>query len=183
MEKSYLLGERICLRAVEPEDLELLYRIENDPSLWEISNFTVPYSRFALKQYIENAQNDVYVDKQIRMMIVRHADKKVLGSIDMTDFVALHSRATIGIALLNEYRSDGYGKEALGLICAYAFDFLHFKQLYVQIPVDNEASIALFASCGFVRCGLLKDWLRVGDRYKDVVMMQCIKNISLSETL
>lgn len=177
MEKSYLSGERVYLRAVEPEDLELLYHIENDPALWEISCFTVPYSYFALKQYIESTQNDVYIDKQIRMMIIRQSDNEVLGSIDITDFVPLHSRAAVGVVLLKEYRNEGYGKEALMLLCEYAFAFLHLKQLYAHIPADNEASLALFAFCGFVRCGLLKDWLHIGGQYKDVVVMQHVRDI------
>lgn len=176
MGRSYISGEHVCLRAIEPEDLDLLYRIENDPALWEISNFTVPYSRFALKQYIENSQNDVYADKQIRLMIICRSDQEVLGTIDITDFVPLHSRAAVGIAMLNEHRHKGYGKEALDLLCSYAFDFLQFKQLYAQIPADNEVSLAVFASCGFVRSGILKDWLLVEGQYKDAIMMQRINN-------
>lgn len=53
MKQSFLTNERIYLRAVEPEDLDIMYEMENDPSMWDISSFTVPYSRFVLKQYIE----------------------------------------------------------------------------------------------------------------------------------
>lgn len=174
MEKSYLSNERIYLRAVEPEDLEILYQMENDSAFWEISSFTVPYSRYILKQYIENSANDVYADKQIRLMIVRRSDDVVLGSIDVSDFVPSHSRGAVGIALIKEYRGNGYGKDALSLLCDYFFGFLHMKQLYAHIPVDNEPSRALFAACGFQTCGVLKEWLKTGDGYKDVIMMQLI---------
>ena len=43
MKQSFLANERIYLRAVEPEDLDLMYEMENDPSMWDISSFTVPY--------------------------------------------------------------------------------------------------------------------------------------------
>ena len=33
-----LSNDRVRLRALEPEDLELLYRWENDPELWEVGN-------------------------------------------------------------------------------------------------------------------------------------------------
>ena len=45
MKQSFLTNERIYLRAVEPEDLDIMYEMENDPSMWDISSFTVPYSR------------------------------------------------------------------------------------------------------------------------------------------
>ncbi len=48
MRQSFLMNERIYLRAVEPEDMDIMYEMENDPSMWDISNFTVPYSRYVL---------------------------------------------------------------------------------------------------------------------------------------
>ena len=30
-----LRGKRVSLRAVEPEDLDLMYRIENDTEIWK----------------------------------------------------------------------------------------------------------------------------------------------------
>ena len=38
----------IRLRAIEPEDLDLLYQIENDSSLWDVGTTNVPYSRYTL---------------------------------------------------------------------------------------------------------------------------------------
>lgn len=175
MEKSYLSNELIYLRAVEPEDLDILYRMENNPSFWDISSFTVPYSRYVLKQYIEHSANDMFADKQLRLMIVRRADHVVVGTIDVTDFIPLYSRGAVGIAVMKEYQRKGYGKLALNLLCDYVFGFLRLKQLYAHIPADNESSIALFTSCGFIPCGLLKDWLNVDGVFKDAVVMQLIK--------
>ena len=52
MRQSFLMNDRIYLRAVEPEDMDIMYEMENDPSMWDISNFTVPYSRYVLRQHI-----------------------------------------------------------------------------------------------------------------------------------
>ena len=82
MKQSYLTNERIYLRAVEPEDMDIMYEMENDPSMWDISNFTVPYSRYVLRQYIEGSQCDVFADKQLRLMIVSKSDHGILGTIE-----------------------------------------------------------------------------------------------------
>ena len=71
MNKSYFCSERVRLRAMEPEDLEVMYAMENDSQTWDVTNFTVPYSRFVLKQYIENSECDMFADRQLRMMIVQ----------------------------------------------------------------------------------------------------------------
>lgn len=174
MERTFLMNDRLYLRAVEPEDLDLMYEMENDPSMWDISSFTVPYSRYVLKQYIESSRSDMYADKQLRLMVVRREDKRTLGTVDITDFVPLHSRGAVGIAIHKDYRRQGYASDALGLLCEYAFGFLFVHQLYAHIAADNEASRRLFSSCGFTQYGLLKDWILTGEGYKDAILMQYI---------
>ena len=85
----------VTLRAMEPEDLDALYRIENDRQLWNIGSTNVPYSRYALHNYIADAKNDIYIDGQIRMMIENEGGI-VVGVIDLVNFDAKHQRAELG---------------------------------------------------------------------------------------
>ena len=174
MKPTYLNNEQIYLRAAEPEDLDIMYNMENNPSSWDVSCFTVPYSRYVLKQYIQASQSDIYADKQLRLMIINRLDNQVVGTIDLTDFVPLHGRAGVGIAVKNEFRQQGIARQALELLVSYSFEFLHLRQLYVYVSVKNEASRKLFCSCGFTQTGILKDWLRVKEEYEDVFFMQLI---------
>lgn len=177
MKQSFLINDRIYLRAVEPEDIDIMYEMENDPAMWDISSFTVPYSRYVMRQYIENSQCDMFADKQLRLMIVRRADERILGTIDITDFVPLHSHGAVGIALHVDFRGEGYASDALHLLCDYAFSFLQIHLLYAHVPIENEASMKLFTSCGFETCGLLKDWLLTADGYKDAALLQRINSL------
>ena len=52
----------VRLRAIEPEDLDMLYGIENDTKLWNVSVTNVPYSRYTLYEYVANSKNDIYSD-------------------------------------------------------------------------------------------------------------------------
>lgn len=107
-------------------------------------------------------------------MIMRRKDNCTLGTVDITDFVPLHSRGAVGIAVHSNYRQEGYASDALKLLCEYAFNFLFIKQLYAHIAVDNEPSLRLFNSCGFTQCGVLKEWLLTHEGYKDAVLVQCM---------
>ncbi|MGB7394560.1 MAG: GNAT family protein [Pricia sp.] len=69
-----LQGEHIRLRALEPEDLDFLYELENKTAIWEISGTTTPYSKGVLKKYLENAHLDIYEVKQLRLAICRGGD-------------------------------------------------------------------------------------------------------------
>ena len=59
----------IHLRAMEPEDLDALYRIENDIHMWGVSSTNVPYSRYTLHDYIANSSGDIYTDREVRLIV------------------------------------------------------------------------------------------------------------------
>ena len=64
-----LLGKNIKLRALEKEDLDFLYQIENNESFWQVSHTQTPFSKYMLKLYLENAHLDIYQAKQLRLII------------------------------------------------------------------------------------------------------------------
>ena len=114
----------VRLRAIEPEDLDMLYGIENDTKLWNVSVTSVPYSRYTLYDYIANSKNDIYSDRQVRMM-VENGGGEVVGIVDLINFDPKHLRAEIGIVIKREYRNQGYAQAAIGEICDYALNVLH----------------------------------------------------------
>ena len=172
-----LKGENIYLRALEPEDLEFVYAIENDETIWQVSNTQTPYSRFLIRQYLENAHQDIYEAKQLRLVICLNNSDNAVGLIDLFDFDPKNNRAGIGILIQNlENRSKGIGKEALGLLISYAFQQLQLHQLYANIDSDNKLSLQLFSKFGFQEIGLKKQWNRINNVYKDEYMFQLINN-------
>ena len=93
----------VHLRAIEPEDLDMLYTIENDTSMWNVGTTSVPYSRYTLYEYIANSKNDIYTDRQVRMMI-ENGDREIVGIVDLINFDPKHLRAEIGIAIAKHLR-------------------------------------------------------------------------------
>lgn len=173
-----LKGDLIKLRALEPEDLELLFNIENNREFWEISSTVTPYSRFILKQYLENSHRDIYEVKQLRLVICNSNDEEPLGLIDLFDFEPKHKRAAIGILIENEEdRGRGYAAEALDLLCRYCFEQLDFHQLYANVGADNIPSQRLFEKIGFNLAGRKKDWNLVNGKFKDELLYQLIQNV------
>ncbi|SDR83490.1 GNAT family N-acetyltransferase [Winogradskyella sediminis] len=171
-----LKGDNIYLRALEPEDLEFVFAIENDTSLWALSDTQTPYSRFLIKQYLENAQQDIFEAKQLRLAICDN-ENQTLGLIDVFDFDIKNKRAGIGILIQNyQNRNRGYGKQALELLVNYCFSTLHLHQVYANISESNVASLKLFESNGFQKIGLKKDWSFDGTMYTNEYILQRINN-------
>lgn len=161
----------VKLRAMEPEDLDLLYHIENDTSIWHVGTNNVPYSRYALHDYIAHASGDIYTDKQVRLMIENEQGEAV-GIVDLVNFSPQHLRAEVGIVIKNCYRNLGYANAALRQINTYAHDVLHLHQLYAIIETTNNISINLFESLGFSQTTCLKEWTFDGTTYTDALVMQ-----------
>ena len=174
-----LKGKNIFLRALEPNDLEFIYAIENDESVWEISHTQTPYSRFLVRQYLENANHDIYEAKQLRLAICENDDENAIGLIDLFDFDPKNNRAGIGILIKNTNdRNQGIGTEAVGLLINYAFYNLNLNQLYANIDTQNIGSLKLFTNFGFQKIGVKKQWNLVNGIYKDEALFQLIHQIN-----
>ncbi len=170
-----LKGDNIYLRALEPEDLEFIYEVENDESIWQVSNTQTPYSRFLIRQYLENAHQDIYEAKQLRLAICKNHDFDALGLIDLFEYDPKNNRAGVGILIANSNnRNLGMGTEVLKILIQYAFKKLNIHQLYANIDVDNSKSIALFTKFGFQKVGVKKQWNIVNGVYKDEALYQLI---------
>jgi len=165
---------KIRFRALEPEDIDILFEWENDAEIWEISNTYEPYSKYILAKYIKDSQRDIYESKQVRM-IIESIDGKAVGAIDLFDFDPFHFRAGVGILIHDQKdRKLGYATDALQLLCTYAANYLRLHQLYANISEDNLASIHLFKNAGFEIIGTKKDWRRTLDGWKNELMFQKI---------
>jgi diamine N-acetyltransferase len=171
------MQNRITLRAVEPEDITLLYLWENDRSVWRVSNTLLPFSMHQLQQYIDSDPGNIYAHRQLRMMI-DYREKtgsvaRTVGTVDLFDFDPIHRRAGIGILIASENdRRQGFACEAIRLTVEYCRDVLFLHQLYCNIAESNTASIKLFGKTGFEITGTKKDWLKTASGWEDELLLQ-----------
>ena len=173
---TYLKGNKILLRAMEPADIDFLYNLENDVSVWNISNTITPFSKLVIEEFVANAHLDIHTTKQLRLMINIIDSNKTIGCIDIFDFDPNNKRAGIGIIISDsDEREKGYASEALEILIKYSFGILNLHQLFCNISSENIASINLFETHGFEKIGLKKKWTRNADKWKDEWMLQLIK--------
>ena len=69
MTTPLLQSSTVSLRPIEHTDLPLMYRLENDTTLWDTSNAVQPLSRTTIERFISAATNDIYTDRQLRLVI------------------------------------------------------------------------------------------------------------------
>ena len=85
-----LQGKLVFLRALEPCDVDLLYKWENDPEVWTISNTLKPFSRYTLEEFIRVSVVDIFESKQLRLMINEVKSNNTVGIIDIFEFDPFH---------------------------------------------------------------------------------------------
>jgi diamine N-acetyltransferase len=168
-----LKGKNIFLRALESEDINYLFSIENNEKYWSISDSQIPFSRYLLNRYLKNSNMDIYEAKQLRLVITDFQNITI-GLIDLFDIDFKNNRAGVAIIINEKMRSKGFAKEALELLIEYSKTHLSLHQLYCNILEDNSHSINLFKSVEFKQVGLKKDWIKFDGKYKNELLLQLI---------
>lgn len=163
----------VSLRRAEPWDADCIYAWENDPAVWRVSGTYAPYSRFQIEQLLIG-NNDITVEKQLRLMIEVEEFDTPCGCIDIFNYDPVNQRAELGIFMKEGARNRGIAKKALFMIVRYLFDTLLLHQIHCSIAKDNTHSIKLFTKVGFKHCGIRKDWIKTPQGFIDVIDYQFI---------
>jgi len=173
---AFLKNDNIILRALEPEDLDILYEWENNAELWKYGSTLTPYSKFALRDYLTNSLQGIIHTRQLRLMAIDINTNLAVGTIDLFDYDPLDQKACIGILVDAKYRSKGFGEDMMNMMAEYAFSVLHLNQIYAYIPISNTGSYNLLCKCGYIQTGLLKSWNKTSEGFEDVWFMQLLKD-------
>jgi diamine N-acetyltransferase len=156
-----ITDHEIKLRALEPDDVELLYYWENESSVWRVSNVHAPISKYMLANYIKSSDRDIWESRELRL-VIETVDCNPVGTVELFDFDPFHLRAGLGIIIFEQGdRKRGIATRTIELIMKYAHDELGIYQLFANIAASNIASIELFKKSGFVQTGDKTNWLRL----------------------
>lgn len=165
------MEKKIYLRAMEPEDLDFIYEVENDERIWQAGSTNVPYSRQALIDYITSATCDIYADRQVRL-IVEDESRQPVGIVDLMNFDPRHLRAELGVVIHPSHQGRGLAKLAVAHVLRYAAGVLHLHQVYAIVAATNLPSVRMLQSLGFQGGNVLRDWLTSERGYEDAYFFQ-----------
>ena len=178
MTHNLLETDLVRLRALEPEDIEVLYKWENDTNLWKMSSTIAPFSKHVLRRFIDNQRYDIYETKQLRLIIESKEDGRPVGAIDLFDLDPTNRRAGVGIVVYDEAdQGKGYASGALTAMILYSFQVLGLNQLYTNIFSNNLKSLGLFKKKGFTIIGLKQEWVKTTTGWLDEYMLQLVNPV------
>ena len=164
----------VVLRALEPTDLDLLYEIENDPDVWDVTSSPSPWSRWALRQYLESQPADIAQTGQLRLVVESGSVDGGMGFVVLFSYDALQRRAEVGIAIRRSARRTHLGLAALQALQHYAKNHLHLRLLYAKIRTADEACHKLFQAAAYRRVATLPQWHLTADGAVDVDVLSLV---------
>lgn len=166
------MNYELTLRALEPEDTDMLYAAESDEEAWKYSDYFAPLSRELIRHYALTYDADPFRSGQLRMVI--DINGYPVGILDIFDISARHLRADTGIYILPDFRGKGMGRKALEATKEFCKKRLGLHQLTASIAQANITALHCYKKAGFKLTGTRPDWLRTPDGYQDINVLSCI---------
>ncbi len=169
---NYSEDINIKLRGIEPEDINLMFSLDNNTSDWIDGSMIAPVTRHQLTDYVMSYDSDPFAARQLRLVAVRPEDDSPVGLADIMEINPANRTAKIGIAVIPELRNSGYGTGIIKSCTKYCRDILGLEAVIAEISSENVASIKCFNKAGYTECGRVKDWIRTGVGRADMVILE-----------
>ena len=169
-----IVGERIILREVEGEDLDLIVKWRNDPEILKWLFSYLPLSKVKQRKWYEKYLDD---NTQQTFIIEVNEEKTPIGTIGLTDIDYKNQKGELAIIIgEKDYLGKGLGEECLNLLVKFAFDELNLRKLKALVFSDNDTAIKLYEKCGLKEEGVLKEEIFKQGTFKDVVLMSILSS-------
>lgn len=161
---GFLQGETVSLRPVEADDLAFIQAGVNHPAVRPFIGQSVPTSLAQEERYLE-AHNE----RSDAIQLLVEADGERVGVVEFDPIDREAGVADLAIWIHPDHQGRGYAREAVALMCSYAFDELRLHKVTADAYATNEASRGLFESMGFTQEGVGREDAFFDGRYQDSV--------------
>lgn len=167
-------GEKIFLRPVEEEDIELFYFGRNNPDVRETLFLFFPMTY----EQVKNELQSLFTTKDnLTFTIVEKETNIPVGQTSFVRIDYVSRMATFFLAIWDpEHWSRGYGTEATKLMVDYGFEILNLNRIQLHVAVENKNAIRAYEKCGFKIEGTLREAMYHHNKYCDFHLMAILRS-------
>lgn len=168
-----LVGDRIYLSPRNPEDYEKFVEWLNDFQVTDYTGYSGKLLSIpAEKEYLE--QNS---SPECTFSIITLNEDKIIGTVGLENFNYIDRSATLGIFIGDpDYRSKGYGTEAIKLVLEYGFRYKNLHNISLDLMAFNERALRCYQKCGFKEYGRRRNCKFINGKYYDQICMDILEN-------
>jgi RimJ/RimL family protein N-acetyltransferase len=160
----------VTLRAYEPRDVAMVKDLAADPYVPLIGT---------LPAHADDAEALAYIARQRRRLadgvgfsfaIADATSDEALGGIGLWLRNCGHGRGSIGYVVAPRARGRAVAAEAMIAVTGFAWTLPELFRLEAFIEPSNRASVRTAETAGFRYEGLLRSYMRIGDRRCDMAV-------------
>lgn len=167
------------IRAVEEDDLMLLYNMRRDEQINDNLFYPLPVSLSGQKKWLEsmnaNQKNKVFMIEYQETINIPTGEKietwEAIGCIRLADIDHLHQTVEIGADICEQYRGLGLATRLYAMITDYCFTQLNMQKCYLYVLEKNQRAIHVYNKCGFEIEGTLKKHKFKHGKYQTILLM------------
>ena len=172
-----LVGERIYLspKGTSEEEVQKFTKWMND---FQVTDYTgkTPYvcTLAGENEWLQNSAKD---GEKRTFDIVDLKTDKLIGTLGLEDFNWIERSAVLGIFIGEaDYRSNGYGTEAIQLLLEYGFKYLNLHSISLTLLAVNERAHKCYLKCGFKDAGKYREKIFLNGKYYDQLIMDIVED-------
>ena len=158
-------GERLRLRVAEESDLDFILASEAKP---ENARYIIADSRAYHLDTLDSPGG-------VHFIVERKDTGAAVGFMVATGLNSPHHEQYWRRVIINE--SDrGYGKEAMRLLMAWAFEDAGAHRGFLDCKEYNDRALHVYESVGLRREGVLRDTIFVDGKYENLVVLGILEH-------
>lgn len=163
-----IYGKKVLLRAMEPEDMEMLREMINDPEIERmVGGWSFPVSKHEQMRWYERVIDD---KRNLRFIIEDIATRTAVGMISLTDIDWKNREAVYAIKLRSDApKQQGYASDSEFTLMRFVFEELQLHRLSSEVLEYNLPSIIMTEKCGAQREGLKRSAVYKDGAYHNVI--------------
>ena len=101
---------------------------------------------------------------------------KMIGTVSLEKIDNINRTATLGIFIGDKnYRSQGYGTEAIKLLLEYGFKYMNLYNISLDLMEFNTRALKCYEKCGFKEYGRRRKCKFINGRYYDCISMDILQ--------
>jgi RimJ/RimL family protein N-acetyltransferase len=177
-ERMLLQGQRITLKAIEEEDLPVLYKRIYGEENPEWKKYDAPYFRhhiITFEEYREQMSKKLKDTKELKQLVIMH-DGNIIGMVSYYWEYEPTRWLEVGITIYSpSHWSGGFGTEALSLWIDYLFQELVIERVGLTTWSGNPRMIRCAEKLGMQLEGRMRKCRYYEGTYYDSIRMGVLR--------
>lgn len=170
-------GKKVCLRAYEPEDIELATKYINDKELKKLLVTTIPFpmTLWEEEEWIKSQKSNNQGIYNFAIEDIKTG--KYIGGCGIQSVNWLSRVAIVGIMIGDkDYLGKGYGTDAMKILIDFIFNEMNINKIRLGTFSFNKRAIKSYEKCGFKVEGVLKNEIFKEGKYYDEIIMSLFRD-------